>query len=172
MKCYPLFLVLCCWEDAAGSVSEHGPFSCLWLTQPSWWTMKMFAFKLKHFEFLLHPHVSEGHSHISLGLLRRWKGHSRGPVVNGVWHSPCAWCSLSLFLASGTHYSWVVLLALMVVGKRPEKSIHEQTTCANRWWKQNLSWKALALCQHGSCCWTFTFAGANTKPSCLHLTVF
>lgn len=54
----------------------------------SCWTIKVFAFKLKHFEFLFHPRVS-------VSLLGRWKGHSRGPVIDGAWHSPPAWCSLS-----------------------------------------------------------------------------
>lgn len=86
----------------------------------SCWTIKILAYKLKHFEFLLHPCVSEGHSHSTLSLLRGWKGHSPCPVIDGAWHLPCAWCSLSLAPLVGWPSPLYGCTALTVVGKWPE----------------------------------------------------
>lgn len=66
--------------------------ACDWLSQGHVLLdpIKMFAFKLKHFEFLLHPHVSGGRSHTTLSAQK----------VEGSFPRPChQWCLSTLSLS-------------------------------------------------------------------------
>lgn len=106
--------------------------------------IRMFAFKLKHFEFLLHLHISEGHSHITLSAQ---KVEGSFPRPCHVWCltllvSPWAGCSLSLAALVGPpppRCGWAGAASFLGCRKVTRKSIHEQTNHANRWGKSKLS---------------------------------
>lgn len=147
------------------SVSERGHFYCLWLIRPRLCPVgpwKCLPSKVKHFEFLLCPLISEGRNCVTLGLVRRLRDHFWGPVMGGSWQSTCGWCLLTFTSLVGHTFQchgWTSGARSHGCRNVTNKSIHEQTTCVNRLckWKHKkhlhkanahiVAWPSLFWCQ-------------------------